>query len=359
MYDFASYFAKIYLISNYYQEKASLNYKGAKVAVIGCGTWGKNLVRNFYNLESLYSICDMDSETICAISSQYNGIKCICEFDEILLTEEIKGVVIATPSHTHYPLVKKALLAGKNVYVEKPVATSSDEAKELTELADEKGLVLMVGHLLLYHPAVTRLKSLIKDNALGKISYLQSDRLNVNFFKNDRSVMWDLTPHDLSMAAYVLDKKPLSVKSAVGCSVNKDGIIDITHIDVDFEDDILVHLSDSWINPVKRVSLTVRGEQATAVLDDTLAENKLVIYDNFSPEKRIVEIPDYIEIEPLKLECMHFLNCIENKIKPRSDGLNGYEVVKILEEAEKIMLGSQYSSIAEIRLVSSRMKNDK
>ncbi len=335
-----------------------MSYKGPKVAVIGCGIWGKNLVRNFYNLEALYSVCDMDSDTICAISSQYNGIKCICDFNELLETQEIKGVVIATPGHTHYALVKKALLAGKNVYVEKPVATSSEEAKELTELADQKGLVLMVGHLLLYHPAVTRLRSLIKEGALGEIKYLQSDRLNVNFFRNDRSVMWDLTPHDLSMAAYVLDKKPLSVKSAVGCSVNDDGIIDITHININFEDNINVHLSDSWINPVKRVMLTVRGTEATAVLDDTLSENKLVIYDNFSPEKRIIEMPDYIEIEPLKLECQHFLSCIENKIKPRSDGLNGYEVVKILEDAEKIMLGNQYDSISEIKLVSSRSKLD-
>jgi len=333
-----------------------LSYNGVKVAVLGCGVWGKNLVRNFYNLEALYSVCDMDSDTLCALSSQYNGIKCICDFEEVLNNPEIDGVVIATPSHTHYPLVKKALLAGKNVYVEKPIATSSAEAKELNDISEEKGLVLMVGHLLLYHPAVTRLKTLIEDGVLGEMKYVQSDRLNVNFYRNDRSVMWDLTPHDLSMAAYILGKNPLNVKSAVGCSVNNDGIVDICHIDVNFEDDVLVHLSDSWIHPVKRVVLIARGTKATAVLDDTLAENKLVVYDNFSQEKRIVEIPDYIEIEPLKLECQHFLSCIENKVKPRSDGLNGYEVVKVLEEAEKLMLGSKYSKIADIKLVSSRTK---
>ena len=170
--------------------------------------------------------------------------------------------------------------------------------------------------------------------------------------------MWDLTPHDLSMAAYIIDKKPLNVRSAVGTSVNNDGIIDIAHLDVNFEDNILVHLSDSWIHPVKHVMLIARGTKATAVLDDTLPENKLVIYDNFSQEKRIIETPDYIEIEPLKLECRHFLNCIENKIKPRSDGLNGYEVVKILEEAEKIMLGNKYGKISDIKLVSSRTKQE-
>ncbi|MEI8388249.1 MAG: Gfo/Idh/MocA family oxidoreductase [bacterium] len=327
-----------------------------KVAIIGCGVWGRNLVRNFYNLEALHSICDMDSETLNTITSQYSEVIGTKDFDEVLDTEDIKGVVIATPSHTHYSLVKKALEAGKNVYVEKPIATSSHEAEELNEIAERKGLVLMVGHLLLYHPAVTRLKTLIKEGVLGDIIYVQSDRLNVNFFRNDRSVMWDLTPHDLSMAAYIIDKKPLNVRSAVGTSVNNDGIIDIAHLDVDFEDNILVHLSDSWIHPVKHVMLIARGTKATAVLDDTLPENKLVVYDNFSQEKRIIETPDYIEIEPLKLECRHFLNCIENKIKPRSDGLNGYEVVKILEEAEKIMLGNKYGKISDIKLVSSRTK---
>ncbi len=327
-----------------------------KVAVIGCGTWGKNLVRNFYNLEALYSVCDIDSGLICSVAEEYEGVKCICDLDELLETDEIKGVVIATPSHTHYPLVKKALMAGKDVYVEKPIATNSEEARELMNYAEEQGLVLMVGHLLLYHPAVNRLKSLIKGGVLGEITYLQSDRLNVNFFRNDRNVLWDLAPHDLSMAGYVLDRKPLNVKSAVGYSVNNDDIVDITHIDVNFEDDIPVHLSDSWIHPVKRVVLMVRGTKATAVLDDTIPGKKLMIYENQTPDKRIVETPDYIEIEPLKLECQHFLNCIKTRIKSRTDGINGYETVKILEDAEKIMLGNKYSKISNIKLASSRRK---
>ncbi len=327
-----------------------------KVAVIGCGTWGKNLVRNFYNLEALYSVCDIDSELICGIASDYKGVKCICDIDTILHTDEVKGVVIATPSHTHYSLVKKALFAGKDVYVEKPISINSKEARELTDYADAKGLVLMVGHLLLYHPAVNRLRSIIKEGVLGEITYVQSDRMNVNFFRNDRSVLWDLAPHDLSMAAYVLDKNPVKVKSAAGYSANNDEIIDITHIDVEFEGNIPVHLSDSWIHPVKRVVLLARGTKATAVLDDTVPDKKLEIYDNLTPDKKLVECPDYIEIEPLKLECQHFLSCIKNRVKSRTDGLNGYETVKILEEAEKIMLGNKYSKISSIKLASSRRK---
>ena len=327
-----------------------------KVAVIGCGTWGKNLVRNFYNLEALHSICDKDSETLCKILNEYCNVKAISDFDEILETKEINGVIIATPSHTHYSLVKKALNAGKDVYVEKPIATNSEEAKELMNLADEKNLVLMVGHLLLYHPVVNRLKSLIKEDVLGKITYVQSDRLNINFFKNDRSVLWDLTPHDFSMAGYILDKNPLEVTSATGFSVNNDGIIDITHVDIEFEDNIPVHLSSSWIHPEKRVVLLVRGTKATAVFDDTVQAKKLELYDNQTSEKKLIDCPDYIEVEPLKLECQHFLNCIKNRIKARTDGLNGYETVKILEQAEKIMLGNQYGKISNIKLASSRKK---
>ena len=327
-----------------------------KVAVIGCGTWGRNLVRNFYNLEALYSVCDIDSDLICKVNSEYDGVKCICDINEVLATDEIKGVVIATPSHTHYPLVKKALLAGKDVYVEKPISTNSDEARELMDYANDRELVLMVGHLLLYHPVVNRLKTLIQEGVLGDITYVQSDRLNVNFYRNDRNVLWDLAPHDLSMAGYVLGRKPLKVTSAVGYSVNNDDIVDITHIDVEFEDEIPVHLSDSWIHSVKRVVLMVRGTKATAVLDDTATGNKLEIYDNLTPDRRLVDCPDYIEIEPLKLECQHFLSCIKNRTQPRTDGLNGYETVKILEEAEKIMLGNKYSKISNIKLASSRRK---
>lgn len=330
----------------------------AKIAVIGCGIWGKNLVRNFYNLQSLYTGCDLDPELLENISKEYPDINFTNNLDNILNSDEVDGVAIATPSHTHYPLVKKALKAGKHVYVEKPIATSTEEAKELKELSNQNELVLMVGHLLLYHPAVNRLRTIISEGQLGKISYVQSDRLNVNFYKNDRSVMWDLAPHDVSMISYILDRVPINVHSAVGFSANNDGIMDITHIDINFPDDIHAHVSNSWIHPIKRVMLIVRGTKATAVLDDADPVNKLHIYDNFSQDKRSVDYPEYIEIEPLKLECQHFISCIKNRMKSRSDGDNGYEVVKILEEAEKIMLGKQYNKIHNLKLASSRKNRE-
>lgn len=325
-----------------------------KVAVIGCGTWGKNLVRNFHNLGVLHAVCDLDPDLLKSVSEEYSDVICTSNIDEILSNKEVDGVIIATPSHTHYSLVKKALELGKHVYVEKPIATCTQEAKELNELADKKACVLMVGHLLMYHPAVNRLKLLIADGILGNIEYVQSDRLNINFYKNDRSVMWDLAPHDLSMISYVIDRIPLKVKSAVGVSTENNGVMDIVHVDIEFPDNIHAHISNSWIHPLKRVMLIVRGSKATAVLDDTEPTNKLQVYDNFSQTRRLIDCPEYLEIEPLKLECQHFINCIKNKMKPRSDGTNGYEVVKLLEEAEKAMLGKQYSKVQSLKFASSR-----
>lgn len=327
-----------------------------KVAVIGCGVWGRNIVRNFYNLNVLDTVCDIDDENLKKVVQDYNNVKVTKDLNEIIANKAITCVAVVTPSHTHYRLVKEMLLAGKHVYVEKPISTVADEARELAKLANERGLVLMVGHLLLYHPAVNRLKMLIEEGALGKIVYAQSDRLNVNYFKNDRSVMWDLAPHDVSMISYVTGKEPKRVISAIGCSSENNEIMDITHIGIEFEDGVIGHISDSWITPQKRVTLLVRGTKATAILDDTLPENKLQIYDNFSAGNSTNIHLDYLEIEPLKLECQHFVNCCAHGKKARSDGENGFTVVKILEEAEKIMLGENVKKLDEFNFALSRLK---
>ncbi len=332
--------------------------KEQKIAVIGYGLWGKNIVRNFYNLNALSTVCDLDEETLAKVKELYPSVNVTKDMNDIINNPEITGVVVVTPSHTHFKIVKAMLNAGKHVYVEKPISTVAHEAKELTELAEEKGLILMVGHLLLYHPAVNRLKMLVEEGVLGELVYAQSDRLNVNYFKNDRSVMWDLAPHDVSMMAYVTGKTPLRVVSAIGCSSDRNEIMDITHISIEFEGGMLGHISDSWITPQKHVNLLVRGTKKTAIFDDTLPENKLKLYDNFVANKTEVIALDYLEIEPLKLECQHFLNCCATGQEPRSDGQNGYVVVSILEEAERIMLGSKVKVLdeKEKNFASSRLK---
>ena len=330
--------------------------KEQKIAVVGFGMWGKNIVRNFYNLNVLDIVCDLDEEVHKTIQEQFPGVRVTKDFNDIINDESITGVAIVTPSHTHFKLVKAMLEAGKNVYVEKPISTVAEEAKVLTELADEKGLVLMVGHLLLYHPAVNRLKMLIEEGALGELVYAQSDRLNVNYHKNDRSVMWDLAPHDVSMIAYATGKDPVRVISAVGCSSDRNEIMDITHLTIEFEGGMVGQISDSWITPQKHVTLMVRGTKATAIFDDTLPANKLKVYDNFIPANTQDFPLDYLEIEPLKLECQHFVHCCEAGQKARSDGENGYTVTKILEEAEKIMLGSKLEQLNQKDFALSRMK---
>ncbi len=331
--------------------------KKQKVAVLGCGLWGRNIVRNFYNLEVLDTVCDLDEENLQKVQEQYKGVKTTQNFDDILSNAEITSVCVVTPSHTHFNMVKKVLESGKNVYVEKPISTSAHEAEELKKLAEDKGLILMVGHLLLYHPAVNRLKMLVDEGVLGDIVYAQSDRLNVNYFKNDRSVMWDLAPHDVSMMSYVIGKEPKQVISAVGCSSEKNEIMDITHLSIEFEGGAIGQITDSWITPMKHVRLLVRGTKATAILDDTLQENKLQVFDN-KKDGSITDIHiDYLEIEPLKLECQHFIACCEKGTKARSDGDNGFSVVRILEEAEKIMLGeNKLKSLDQRNFALSRAK---
>lgn len=330
--------------------------KNQKIAVIGCGVWGRNIVRNFYNLNVLDTVCDIDEENLKKVVQEYQNVNVTKDLNDIINNPEITGVAIVTPSHTHYDFVKAMLSEGKNVYVEKPISTVAEEAKDLMDLANKKGLVLMVGHLLLYHPAVNRLKMLIDEGALGEIVYAQSDRLNVNYFKNDRSVMWDLAPHDVSMISYVTGKEPVRVISAVGCSSDRDEIMDITHIGIELEDGVIGHISDSWITPKKHVTLMVRGTKATAILDDTVSENKLQVFDNFAAAPSTNIHLDYLEIEPLKLECQHFVSCCETGKKARSDGENGYSVVKILEEAEKIMLGEKVKKLDEFNFALSRLK---
>ncbi len=307
------------------------------VAVIGCGHWGKNLVRNFYSLEFLACVCDLDKDQLGRVKKQFPGIQTTSRYEDILANPDIDAVVISTPSHTHFRLAKAALLANKHVYVEKPIATSYLETQELEILADQTDRVLMVGHLLMYHPVVTRLKQLIEEGYLGTIRYIESDRLNMNPNRSDRTVFWDLAPHDLSMMMYLLGQDPKRIVSVQGSRTSDDGLIDIAHIELEFETGIRGHIHNSWVHPVKQVKLVVRGSERTAVVDDTLsAPDKLQIFSNHAPPEKLT--PEYLAIEPLKLECQHFINCIRTGRKPKSDGVNGLKVVQVLETAESMLV---------------------
>ncbi|MGE0201630.1 MAG: Gfo/Idh/MocA family protein [Candidatus Melainabacteria bacterium] len=305
------------------------------IAVIGCGNWGKNLVRNFAHLDALHTVCDLDSDLLQSFRQQYRQVHATRNMQSVFENPAIQGVIISTPSHTHYALAKQALLAGKHVYVEKPVATTGNETIELFSLAEEHDRVLMVGHLLLYHPVVNRLKQLVAEGALGVINSVESDRLNTNVNRPDKSVLWDLAPHDLSMISEVLGEQPEALTSVVGYTNHPDGLIDDAHLDLAYPGGVGAHIHVSWVHPQKRVKLVVRGTQGTAVIDDTLGEDKLHLYAKDDTPLPVEEFPEYLMIEPLKLECQHFLHCMQTGKRPKSDGMNGYRVVQVLEEAEE------------------------
>jgi len=309
-----------------------------KVAVTGCGNWGKNLVRNFAHLGSLACVCDSDLQKLERMKQEYRGVRVTTSIEEMLSDEAVTAVVIATPSETHFALARQALLSGKHVYVEKPLARDVMQAEELDALATERNLVLMVGHLLLYHPAVNCLKELIASGELGDILFVRSDRMNFNTSRHHWNVLWDLAPHDLSMMSYLLDCDAPEVTRVGGWDTQEDSLVDVAYLDVAFPvgDKIIGgQVRNSWIDPQKIVRLTVNGTKKTAVLNDAQTDDKLQLHSQTELGRMIVEYPDYPDLEPLFLECEHFLHCINSGQRPRTDANNAYHVVKILADVEQ------------------------
>ncbi|HEY9787130.1 MAG TPA: Gfo/Idh/MocA family oxidoreductase [Candidatus Obscuribacterales bacterium] len=313
-----------------------------KVAVIGCGNWGKNLVRNFHNLGALAFVCDSDLKKLEHVQREHRGIRVTDDFSSVLGDPEVKAIVVATPSDTHFDLARQSLLAGKHVYVEKPLARDVKHAEELDELATERNLVLMVGHLLLYHPAVNCLKELIASGELGDLLFVRSDRMNFNTSRRDWNVLWDLAPHDISMMSYLLDCEAAEVSRVGGWDTHGDGLVDVAYLDLLFPVNSRVipgQVRNSWVDPQKLVRLTVNGSLKTAVLNDTQVENKLALHSLTKDGRMIVEYPYYADTEPLSVECEHFLQCLATGERPRTDANNAYQVVRILADVEKRLTG--------------------
>lgn len=315
-----------------------------KVAVIGCGYWGKNLVRNFYELGVLDTVCDSDTNALRLVSAQYPNIKTTIDMDQVLKSKKIKAVAIATPVVTHYKLAKKAILAGKDVFVEKPLTLTTGEAEELIRLAKKKERLLMVGHILQYHPAVIKLKELISNGKLGEIRYIYSNRLNLGKLRTDENILWSFAPHDISAMLMLIGEEPLSVNSFGGDYLNP-GINDVTMTTLEFKNGVKGHIFVSWLHPYKEQKFVAVGSAATAVFDD-VSKEKLVLYPNKVEWQNgkipIVQKADHKVIpfdagEPLKLELQHFIECVEKRIQPKTSGEEGLTVLKILETAEKFL----------------------
>lgn len=311
-----------------------------RIAVIGCGYWGKNLVRNFSELGVLSSVCDANKE-LAEQSSQSYGVS-VHTFEEVLASN-IDGVVIAAPAAQHFDLTERALKAGKHVFVEKPLSLKVEDAKKLCDLSLQIRKTLMVGHLLQYHTAFLELKQLVAKGNLGRLQYIYSNRLNLGKFRNEENILWSFAPHDISMILALAGGVPETVYATGACHLNP-RIHDVTTTHMSFKNGVEAHIFVSWLHPYKEQKLVLVGDRGMAVFDDGLPwGEKLKLYPHQvtwlngvpHPEKaEVVNVPLEVS-EPLKLECQHFIDCITLNKKPRTDGFEGLQVLKVLDAAQK------------------------
>lgn len=319
----------------------------SKVAIIGTGYWGKNLVRNYYRLGALGAICDKSQGVLARFREEYPGIETCETLSDALSGRNIQGVVIATPAETHFELAREALLAGKNVYVEKPLVLNEPEAEKLIALAEKGGLSLMVGHLLQYHPAFTRLKELAASGELGRINYIYSHRLNLGKIRREENILWSFAPHDISMILSLAGEYPDSVL-ATGGNYLHNKIADVTTTHLEFPSGLRAHIFVSWLHPFKVQQLVVVGDRKMAVFDDTRPwPDKLLLYPheirwengNPIPAKADPERVEVQQAEPLRLECEHFLNCMNGGCEPITDGNEGLRVLRVLNASQRSLDG--------------------
>ncbi len=312
------------------------------IGLIGLGYWGQNLLRNFHELGVLHTACDSSESVVAAKRRQYPDVKFTTNVDEILSSAEIKAVAIAAPAAVHYDLAKRAILAGKDVFVEKPLALTVQQGEEIVALAKKYGRVLMVGHILQYHPGVLKLKAMIRAGELGKIRYIYSNRLNIGKLRIEENILWSFAPHDISVILMLLGEEPVRVH-AFGGDYLSAGINDVTLTELEFADGVKGHVFVSWLHPFKEQKLVVVGSKGMAVFDD-VSKEKLFFYphtiewkDGKIPVAQKAEhrVIPFEAGEPLKLELKHFADCVIARSNPRTDGEEGLRVLKILEKAEK------------------------
>ena len=319
------------------------------VAVVGVGGWGKNLARNYFQIPdcSLKYICDLSRPRLEALRRQLPGTDITTHFDDLLADPELHACVIATTAPTHYALALAALRAGKDVFIEKPFVLEVPQAEELVRIAEQEGRVLMVGHLLEYHPVVGRLKTMIDAHELGDVYYMYNQRVNLGLVREDENALWSFAPHDVSALLYLLGKEPTDV-AARGQSYLRRGVEDVVFITLNFDDRILAHIHVSWLDPHKIRKMTIVGSKKMVVFDDMENTEKLKIYDKSAEHNADyntfaeyvtlrfgdITIPHLRIDEPLQLECRHFLECIRERRQPRSDGRDGVRVVKVLAAAQ-------------------------
>jgi UDP-2-acetamido-3-amino-2,3-dideoxy-glucuronate N-acetyltransferase len=314
------------------------------LALIGAGYWGKNLARNFRALGSLHTICDTSKTILDAFGNDYDGVQRETSVETVFHNNEITKVAIAAPAVLHYQLVKAALTAGKDVYVEKPLCLDIGEAEELVKLADTQGRILMIGHLLQYHPCIQKLQALVAQGELGKMHYITSNRLNLGKIRREENALWSFAPHDISVILSLVGNQLPEQVRCTGEAYLNTGVPDTTLTSMRFAGAVRAHIYVSWLNPFKEQKLTVVGSHGMAVFDDTRPwPEKLVLHRHYitwkegqiaTPNKSIGESVIVPEGEPLRQECQHFLDCCHDRRTPRTDGQEGLRVLRVLHAAQ-------------------------
>jgi UDP-2-acetamido-3-amino-2,3-dideoxy-glucuronate N-acetyltransferase len=314
-----------------------------QIAVVGSGFWGKNLVRNYHALGVLRAICDSNPDQLAQFRTTCPGVDLVGDFARVLADPEVRAVVIALPAALHHEYARRALLAGKDVYVEKPLALELAHARELIALARERGAILMVGHLLQFHPAFVKLKELAQAGELGRIQYIYSTRLSLGKIRREESSLWSFAPHDISMILSLANEMPDDVV-AVGGNYLHTSIADVTTTHLSFPNGIKAHIFVSWLHPFKEQKLVIVADKKMAVFEDTQPwDRKIALYSHSIrwqmgapvPEKAETEYVAVPPLEPLALECQHFLACVASRKAPLTDGEEGYRVLEVLDRAQK------------------------
>ncbi len=319
------------------------------VGVLGCGYWGPLLVRNFKSLPDcqLKAVCDVNAARLKHLGTLYPDVEGMSDPQQFINGYGLDAVVIATPVKHHYALAKASLLAGKHTFIEKPMASSSEECEELIDIAERNGLVLMVDHTFLYSAPVQKIVEIIDAGDLGDIRYINSRRLNLGLFQTDINVAWDLAPHDISIILHILGEFPLAINCQGNAHVHRD-VEDVTNMSLSFPHKRFATIQSSWIEPRKIREMTIVGTRRMIVYDDLETHEKIRIYDvrverpphydtfaefQYSYHYGDSYIPHLHQEEPLKLACQHFIDCIKTNSQPLTDGRRGLEMVRILEAA--------------------------
>jgi UDP-2-acetamido-3-amino-2,3-dideoxy-glucuronate N-acetyltransferase len=313
----------------------------SNIAVVGNGYWGKNLVRNFFDLGALRMVCDNSPQAEANVQAKFPQLTCCRNYAEVLTDASIHGVVLATPAVRHFEMAKSALQAGKDVFVEKPLALNVADGKELVDLAASCGRILMVGHILQYHPAVKKLKELVNCGALGHIEYIYSNRLNIGKIRAEENILWSFAPHDISVLLGLLGEVPQSVTCEGGYYLSRD-VADVTLSQLTFANGVRAHIFVSWLHPFKEQRLVVVGSEKMAVFDDTAAD-KLILYphrvewrDRVPNAVKAEGVAVTVETtEPLRNECREFIQCMESRRDPLTNGHEGMGVLRVLNACQQ------------------------